>query len=53
MRLRGAVAWKVFWWTWNEPFGYLRDYYDGWRNQINFGLFCITWITPPLKGDLE
>lgn len=52
MRLRGAFLWQLYFWAWDYPLGYYRVYYDGWNNQLNFGFFCIGWITPPLEHDL-
>lgn len=50
-RLRYAVRWRLDFWTWACPLGYYSIYYDGWNNQVNLGLFCISWLTPPLIGD--
>ena len=52
MRLRYAHSLRIYFWHWDAPLGYHRIYYDGWNNILNFGLFSISWITPPLKGDL-
>ena len=53
MRLRYAFNWKIYFWTWDIEFGYGSTYYDGWNNWVNFGLFSIHWITPPLKSDKD
>ena len=49
VRLRYAYNWKLFFWTWHTPFFYSSIFYDGWNNQFNLGIFCISWMTPPLK----
>ena len=52
MRLKYAFNFRLFFWTWDIPWGYASLYYDGWNNQFNFKLFCICWMTPALEGDL-
>ncbi|MDD5358229.1 MAG: hypothetical protein PHX80_03730 [Candidatus Nanoarchaeia archaeon] len=51
MRIRYARKLYISFWNWNPPYGYTESYYDGWNNQLNLGIICINWTTPPLKGD--
>ena len=51
LRLRYAHDFKWYFWTWDVPLGYTSLYYDGWNNQINLGLVCLCWMTPPLMSD--
>ena len=51
MRIRYAHDFKVYWFAFDIPLGYCSVYYDGWNNQVNFGIVCFCWMTPPLKSD--
>lgn len=51
LRFRYAIDFKVYFWTWHYPLGTSRMFYDGWLNQLNLGLICFDWKTPPLIGD--
>ena len=53
MRLKYVYNISFQFWTWNYKLGYNAEYYDGWNNYFNLGLFCISWMTPPLIGDHE
>jgi len=51
LRVRYASDIKLYFWTWNVPLGHSSFYYDGWNNQINLGVICLCWLTPPLLSD--
>jgi hypothetical protein len=52
IRFKSAYDFRVHFWAWNSFALASRSYYDGWINQINFGLICFSWMTPPKREDL-